>query len=225
VIYPAGTPPLDLELAHLRENACRSNLTNYEIAARCANLVDTHGCTVASLSKHIGVPEGSVRALLSILSRLPPPIIEAWKNGAPELDRRTLQWLAGQPDYEAALSVWAERRAAFATASKGENGRRKRFRPPNARPTAQTLGRLCNVLRTSGRESFTCEEAVRIVEFAVGIAPDVPNIFTPSPSRRRHRVSDDRGDRELPLPEPGRVLDLGEPGFELELTGDQDDEP
>jgi hypothetical protein len=39
VIFPAGTPMLDLELAHFRENACRANLSSYEIAARAAHLV------------------------------------------------------------------------------------------------------------------------------------------------------------------------------------------
>ena len=213
VIFPAGTPMLDLELAHFRENACRANLSSYEIAARASHLVETYGCTSASLSKQIGVPEGTIRALLSILSRLPQPIVEAWKNGAPELDRRTLQRLAEQPDHEAALSLWADQQAAFAAAQKTRSGRRKRFRPPRSRPTALTLGRLCQAIRTSTRESYSREDVVRIVEFAVGAAADIPNIFTPTARRPRASVRErhEAERHELPLPTMGALPDDSAP--------------
>lgn len=60
IILPAGTPRIDLEFAHFRENTCRSNLSSYEMAARCAHLIDTYGCTVAFVSMHTGVPQGTI---------------------------------------------------------------------------------------------------------------------------------------------------------------------
>lgn len=107
-------------------------------------------------------------------------------------------------------------------ALKGKTGKRKRFRAPRSKPTPSMVGRLFRTLRMSDRDTYSREDVVRIVEYTVGLAQNVPDIFEPPLPRQRSTARREREDRELALPEPERALGVRDP--DLALRDDADDD-
>jgi ParB/RepB/Spo0J family partition protein len=82
VILPLNTPEVEERWANLLENSVRSNLTTYETANAAKIMRDRHGVSAKEFGKKIGKSESHVYNLLRCIERLPPEILDQWREGA-----------------------------------------------------------------------------------------------------------------------------------------------
>ena len=180
IVLPADMPRSEEYWVNILENCNRDKLSTYEIACAARKMRDEFHVTGHVFAKKTGHSPDYVYKLLSCLDRLPPEVIQSWKNGdqvpfsiyfdlscmTPIEAIRNLRLWMGQRRIERVSAANAEKQAA-------ESLRRLQTRRRSAEKLWTVRGvertqRLLMAVKVSKLPEPTKEICVKIVEYCLG---------------------------------------------------------
>jgi ParB/RepB/Spo0J family partition protein len=80
IVLPSDIPEKDEYWANIIENTNREQLSTYETAYAARWMRDEYGVTAAEFAQKTGVAPKKVYELLGCIDRLPPEVVQSWKN-------------------------------------------------------------------------------------------------------------------------------------------------
>jgi ParB/RepB/Spo0J family partition protein len=92
IVLRPDTPLVDEYWTNVIENTARDRLSTYEIAYAARAMRDRFGVSAAEFAVRAGFSETYVVNLLRCLDRLPPEVVEAWRNKAPVPIGEYVKW-------------------------------------------------------------------------------------------------------------------------------------
>jgi ParB/RepB/Spo0J family partition protein len=213
IILPGEMP---LEWQHwynILENSGRKNLTTYELAVSIKNMRDQFFVKAADFARKTGYSPGYVSNLLGCIDRLPPYLIEQWRDGARiALD----QWISlSHLDHEDAIRAY-HRIVGISQKDRLRmlaKGRKKSLPAPRWLARMQ---RLYVGIEGSELPPRTRDVILKAIEVCMGQRDDVPGVYEPGKQRRYEKKARLRRELALPeLPEPGEDKEMPPPREEV----------
>lgn len=202
VVLPANTPLQNIYWYNILENTTRKSLTSYETAMAAKTMVDRFRVPPSQFARKAGYSEAYVSKLLSCARRLPPYLMEQWKQGAgvsfdelyrlsllePEQAIRTFRRWTGQSASDRLKDI--EKR----------NGGKKKLAPAKWMTRMQRL--YIGIEGSEVLEIKTRQLVLKAIEVCMGQRDGIPGVYDPRniyDYERRARLR-----RELTMPEaPG----------------------
>lgn len=186
-IHPLVTK-IEAYLINLCENSARQDISTYELARRCQDLVG-FGLSESELAERLNYSRTYVHNLIRYLD-LPVPILESWEQRHPLMNLHCLQRLAAAP---LPIEMWETMRTRHARAEgkpilsaqelllkqlddmdSGEDGHK-----PIKRPSQARIRKLCDVLMRMKMPTDPAKVralAVGIANYCRGITRSIPGV-------------------------------------------------
>jgi ParB/RepB/Spo0J family partition protein len=183
IVLPADTPVVDEYWTNIIENSARSRLTSYEIAHAARTMREKFKVGPTEFSQRAGITERYVYKLLRCIDKLPPEIVEVWRDRAPipidlydkwtnlhpeEAVKAMLQYCGRHPkvvgEWSPPPKLLQDRKTKLikmASAAGLARMQRVRFAVEVARTLDERTRKLC----------------VQLVDFCTGARDDVPGVF------------------------------------------------
>lgn len=227
IVLPCWVPEEALYTANLAD-LTRKMHTTYEAACAARRFRDDLGVSPAEFCRRTGYSQAHVSNLLGCLDRLPPYLVEQWRDGArlsldqwlglsylePEQALRTFRKLTGMSPGERMKKALAR-------------GRKHRLPP---RWCLERMIRLYEGVAGSDLPPRTRDLVLRVIEFCQNAVDDIPGVYDPKKQKKYAERAKMRS--ELALPDfPAHPAGGGAPGSNRQDTpppiddqGDDDDE-
>jgi len=215
IVLPDDMPDEWQHWYNILENSGRKNLTTYELAVSIKHMRDEFGIKPGVFARKTGYSPSYVSNLLGCLDRLPPYLIEQWRDGARvAMD----QWISlSYLDHDDALRAF-QRMVGMTPKDRLRQlsqGKRKRTLPP-----PRWLGRMQRLyvgIEGSDLQPKARDVVLRTIEFCMGQRDDIPGIYEPGKQRKYEAKARLRRELALPdPPEPGQVKETPPPRDEVE---------
>lgn len=173
--------------ANLTENLAREDLTGYETAMQCHALYTEHGksyAEIAAMVKADDAPDSEgktpsmskshVENLVRLVTKLPPAILKAWRDGHAKASIKTLLKIAGNKNHEDMMRDWkgVEDTAKTKGAGKGKKGKGG----STPRPSVSALGIAIARVKESEKDPEWKKGALAALNYAAGLKENIPGI-------------------------------------------------
>jgi len=207
VILPDDTPAIEEYWTNIIENSARSKLTTYEIACAARTMREKFDIRPNYFAARAGYSESYVVNLLRCIDRLPPEIIEEWKDRAPIPVDHYINWSKFEPEEAIKMMLSYKNRHPQITRDwKPSAETRKRvavlrMASPEGLARMQRLRFAVEVARQLTPENRNL--CLRIIDFCSGGRMDVPGIYDPAAKQRMYKS---RRQQDVVLPPPGEPL-------------------
>jgi ParB/RepB/Spo0J family partition protein len=184
LVLPGDTPVIDEYWTNIIENSARSKLTTYEVACAARTMRDKFQIPTREFALRAGYSESYVGNLLRCLDRLPPEIIDVWRDGAPIPIDVYHKWSGLRP--EEAIREMHSYRGHNPKTTRGWKpppGVREKYHPARM-ASAAGLSRMQR-LRIAAEISRDLSESertlcIQVVDYCSGATNSVPGIYEPT---------------------------------------------
>jgi ParB/RepB/Spo0J family partition protein len=180
IVLPADMPRSEECWVNILENTNRDKLSHYELAHAARRMRDEFEVSGRDFAKKTGHSPDYVYKLLTCLDRLPPEVLQSWKNGdqvpfsiyydlscmSPIEAIKNLRLWMGQRRIERLSDANAARMAAESL-QRLQVRRRNTAKLWTARGAERTQ-RLLMAVKVSGLEEKTKEICVKVIEYCLG---------------------------------------------------------
>lgn len=213
IVLPEEMPDHWQYWYNILENCNRKNLTTYELAASIRHMRDTFGVKPSEFARRTGYSPSYVTNLLGCIDRLPPYLVEQWRDGARiALD----QWISlSYLEHEDAVRVF-QRMVGMTPKDRlrrALKGRRRSLPPPR---WISRMQRLYVGIEGSELPPRTRDLVLRAIEVCMGQSDDVPGVYEPGKQRKYEAKARLRRELALPeLPDPGEHKEMPPPTDEV----------
>ena len=214
IVLPENMPDDWQHWYNLLENTGRKNLTTYELALAARNMRDQFHVKSSEFARKTGYSPGYVSNLLGCIDRLPPYLIEQWRDGARiAFDQWVnLSYLDPQDairNYQRMVGMTPSEQLRIRT-----KARRKSLPPPR---WLNRMQKLYIGIEGSELPPRTRDLVLRAVEVCMGHRDDIPGVYEPRKQKRYESKARLRRELALPeLPEPGQTREMPPPRDEVE---------
>lgn len=207
IILAADTPVIDEYWTNIIENSARSRLTSYEIAHAARTMREKFRVGASEFARKAGLSETYVYKLLRCIDKLPPEIVEIWRDRAPipidlydkwtnlhpeEAVKAMLQYCGRHPqvvgEWSPPPKMIADRKAKIlkmASAAGLARMQRLRFAVEVARSLDEKTRKLM----------------VQLVDFCTGARDDVPGVFDNTSKVRMYKSRRREDLEKMEIPE------------------------
>ena len=217
IILPLDTPVVAEYWTNLIENSARDKLTSYEIAHAAQTMRDKFGVKASEFATKAGYSESYVVELLRCIDRLPPKIVEIWKDKAPIPVALYYKWTNLDP--ESAIKqmlVYCGRHPKIVEGWTPPQGLRKSL--PIKMASEAGLRRMQR-LRFAVEVARALDEPTRklclqVIDFCTGARDSVPGVYDNSVKQRVYK-SRRREDLEPAEPDPELLADVASSDLDL----------
>lgn len=205
IILPPDTPIESEYWTNVVENSARDKLTSYEVAHAARTMRDQFGIKAGEFATKAGFSESYIQQLLRCIDRLPPPIVEIWRDRAPIPVALYDKW--SNLDHDSAIKqmlIYCGRNPKVVGDWQPPVGLKQRAHPIRM-ANAAGLRRMQRV-RFAIEVARSLDEKTRrvcleIVDFCSGAKDSVPGVYDNSTKQRMYK-SRRKQDLEPPTESP-----------------------
>ena len=223
IVLPSDIPEKEEYWTNIIENTNRDQLSSYETAFAAKWMRDEFNVTGAEFARKTGVDPGRVYQLLGCIDRLPPEVLQSWKNGTDRVPFHIYEQLSRMSPLEAIknLRLWKgqhrisppERQAAEAL-ERLQTKRKASDKLWTVRGLERTQ-RLIMAIKVSNLSEEEKRRCIDVVEYCQGCRQRIPGIVNDRrlPSREFEIPGQDHLDAgiaptpEIPESKTNEVLD------------------
>lgn len=206
VILPRNTPVVDEYWVNVIENSARTKLSSYEVAHAARAMREKFGTSAREFALRAGYSEPYVGNLLRCIDRLPPEVMQVWREQAPIPVDMYVKWSSLTPTEACrAMLTYTGRNPKVVGAWRPPPEVRERVRKLQMASSAglarmQRLRLAVEVTRELSEDERTL--CLQVVDFCSGAREDVPRVYAPEKRKREPDTEppppDDLADLSLP---------------------------